>query len=1099
MRRKSLAMQKSNHNVPWIVALSCVLTTASAWGLPGVSCTVNEDFESGAVGWVNDTAATCATGDYVAGNPINVPGGVQCAGSHSGVTSVFTATNNSAGVDDVDHGNCILGSPTWSVANASTLSVWYWHGQRDSGDDASGDFFLLEYSLDGGASWTTIASNGDAASNPVWTEATASIPAGSNVQLRMQCSDGADAGDIIECGIDDVSICGDGPLCNAQEDCDDGLYCNGTETCDSGICRAGSPPSCNDGVACTDDACNEATDSCDNTPNDGLCDNGVFCDGAEACNPTIGCEDGPAPCDCGVCNETEDHCETTCGGGCWHSADFESGADGWTGGADSCTTGSFVVGTPDPTAWQVGVGNPGQAFFTQPNPGGIGTDDVDGGTCEALSPVVDCNGQDAAAVTLDYFHGQRDAGDDANDGFAIEVLNDGVVVDSIVAIGDVTNNPAWTTVSTTVANPGNLQVRVRATDAAGAGDIVEAGIDNVWIHTGEAPPQSCPTVSTGAEVDWRQVVLKDPADECPPAPCPWTVEPLFKTSEKLCIEDCELSVPDELQRFCVYTFPEELQVTARDLDALDRALSASCHHPDLMVVSPAAQEESLASQLQPYLQPLFLEQAGAVCLPESSETKVRLVLVDNLATTGTGIKDAPEGFRSGHGKTLRVFAEMLLYDSTESDCPASQNGARPVRIESQLALPFTSLDANVRPEEVSGGFLGLKCGLAEAVWKAVTRGCGEAAKTILNLSLGWRPDDASEDICQDALFSVLHELVDRGVLVIAASGNKPDEYSPIDTGPLLPAAWENCSAASEPEFGCIDEATGPYRPLVYAAAGTSYDGRVLSNARSASIPPLVAYGDHALIMNPVTGELTENLTGSSVATLVVSAAAAAVWQQNTSFSSGEVMDEIYNSADCIREDVNCLNADFCLKDASTEEGSLCVNSARDEVRRVKVCEGLKQECMPRTPDLSCFHPPNPAPISLSRVNGSPMTKAQGLARKRWTTPQPDSSLCPNCIYDPTPLTDGILLHGRFDPSFPFNSLNDPTLTCGGETHYRLPPIESTGRFDYFISCNELDCCDDLQTCCENPELSAHFSTEEGRISVYSPFFVLEPLTPAPEP
>ena len=34
-----------------------------------------------------------------------------------------------------------------------------------------------------------------------------SIPAGSNVEVRMQCSDGAGPGDLVECGIDDVSIC----------------------------------------------------------------------------------------------------------------------------------------------------------------------------------------------------------------------------------------------------------------------------------------------------------------------------------------------------------------------------------------------------------------------------------------------------------------------------------------------------------------------------------------------------------------------------------------------------------------------------------------------------------------------------------------------------------------------------------------------------------------------------------------------------------------------------------------------------------------------------------------------------------------------------
>ncbi len=171
------------------------------------SCTVVDDFESGTAGWLNDPASTCTAGAYVTGDPTNPGGGYQVAGSHSGTTSIFTAVNTSAGVDDVDGGVCILASPSWPVSCASTLRVWYWHGQRDAGDDASGDFFRLEYSTNDGASWTTLASNGDSTSNPAWAEATASIPAGSTVQLRMQCSDGAGPGDIVECGIDDFSIC----------------------------------------------------------------------------------------------------------------------------------------------------------------------------------------------------------------------------------------------------------------------------------------------------------------------------------------------------------------------------------------------------------------------------------------------------------------------------------------------------------------------------------------------------------------------------------------------------------------------------------------------------------------------------------------------------------------------------------------------------------------------------------------------------------------------------------------------------------------------------------------------------------------------------
>jgi hypothetical protein len=171
------------------------------------NCVVDDDFEAGAPAWTNDAASTCSTGAYVTGNPTNPGGGRQIVGSHSGVSSIFTAVNTSAGVNDVDNGNCILGSPSWSVSSASVLEVWYWHGQRDNGDDPSGDFFRLEYSLNNGSTWTTLASRGDQTTTAAWTLATASIPAGSTVKVRMQCSDGPGPGDLVECGLDDLKIC----------------------------------------------------------------------------------------------------------------------------------------------------------------------------------------------------------------------------------------------------------------------------------------------------------------------------------------------------------------------------------------------------------------------------------------------------------------------------------------------------------------------------------------------------------------------------------------------------------------------------------------------------------------------------------------------------------------------------------------------------------------------------------------------------------------------------------------------------------------------------------------------------------------------------
>ena len=98
--------------------------------------------------------------------------------------------------------------------------------------------------------------------------------------------------------------------------CDNGLFCDGSETCDALLdCQAGSDP-CEDFVGCTVDSCAEATE-CVNTPTDSLCDNGLFCDGAEFCDPLLDCQTGADPCEdfvgCTVdsCAEATDTCINT--------------------------------------------------------------------------------------------------------------------------------------------------------------------------------------------------------------------------------------------------------------------------------------------------------------------------------------------------------------------------------------------------------------------------------------------------------------------------------------------------------------------------------------------------------------------------------------------------------------------------------------------------------------------------------------------------------------------------------------------------------------------------------------------------------------------
>lgn len=110
----------------------------------------------------------------------------------------------------------------------------------------------------------------------------------------------------------DVNCAVNCATCTVDAECDDGFYCNGPETCDigTGNCLPGIPVDCTDGVACTIDACNESTDTCDHTPNHTLCDNGLFCDGVETCDGVQGCLAGTIPCttECEHCDEDLDSC-----------------------------------------------------------------------------------------------------------------------------------------------------------------------------------------------------------------------------------------------------------------------------------------------------------------------------------------------------------------------------------------------------------------------------------------------------------------------------------------------------------------------------------------------------------------------------------------------------------------------------------------------------------------------------------------------------------------------------------------------------------------------------------------------------------------------
>lgn len=63
--------------------------------------------------------------------------------------------------------------------------------------------------------------------------------------------------------------------------------------CLDGKCHFEGLP-CDDGVECTLDSCSEEGD-CAHLPDDGLCDDGLFCTGTATCEPEYGCMAGDVP------------------------------------------------------------------------------------------------------------------------------------------------------------------------------------------------------------------------------------------------------------------------------------------------------------------------------------------------------------------------------------------------------------------------------------------------------------------------------------------------------------------------------------------------------------------------------------------------------------------------------------------------------------------------------------------------------------------------------------------------------------------------------------------------------------------------------------
>jgi hypothetical protein len=125
------------------------------------------------------------------------------------------------------------------------------------------------------------------------------------------------------------------PGCTSSAECDDGVRCNGAERCELNRCVAGTPLTCDDGIACTRDRCVEPTTaggsaSCEYIGDDALCPAGQSCNRTSGCSTT--CSESP-------CRLTAPQCGCSSGLGCFLSGTVRTCAMPGSGveGA-SCTT-----------------------------------------------------------------------------------------------------------------------------------------------------------------------------------------------------------------------------------------------------------------------------------------------------------------------------------------------------------------------------------------------------------------------------------------------------------------------------------------------------------------------------------------------------------------------------------------------------------------------------------------------------------------------------------------------------------------------------------------------------------------------------------------